>query len=99
MPHTVLDPAQPGGPYGLLTSINSINDLPRGQGSAYDGGWEGYLQRSLKQALGKSKVNYSQSYCGMGSLLACQAAVKAALDAAISDLTSTYGSPDPANST
>jgi len=94
--HTVFDPALPNGLYGQLAGINGINDLPRGQGSAYDGGWEGYVQRALKQAVGKARFRYSQSYCGMGSLAACQAAVRGALDAAISDLTNTYGSGDPA---
>jgi acyl-homoserine lactone acylase PvdQ len=88
--------------FAQLTGLNSINDIPRAQGSAYDGGWEGYLQRSLQQAVNPSLANgYSQLYCGgdgsggNGSLASCQAALKGALDSTISQLTSLYGSSDP----
>jgi hypothetical protein len=88
--------------FAQLTGLNSLNDIPRAQGSAYDGGWEGYLQRSLQQAVNPSLANgYSQVYCGgdgsggSGSLASCQAALKGALDSTISQLTSLYGSSDP----
>src|SRR3989441_5546757 len=91
-----------GDSFGLLAGINPLNDPPRAQGSAYDGGWEGYLQRSLLQAVNPSIASgYSQVYCGgdgsgaSGSLPSCQASVKSALDAAIAKLTSIYGSSDP----
>src|SRR6202035_261536 len=70
--HAVFDPwlaprAGTGEPdtFGQLTALNSLNDLPRAQGSAYDGGWEGYLQRSLQQAVNPAIAHgYSQAYCG-----------------------------------
>jgi acyl-homoserine lactone acylase PvdQ len=106
--HAVFDPwlapATAGEPdiFGQLTGLNSLNDLPRAQGSAYDGGWEGYLQRSLQQAVNPAIAHgYSQAYCGgngsggNGNLASCQAALKSALDSTISQLTSVYGSSDP----
>jgi acyl-homoserine lactone acylase PvdQ len=88
--------------FAQLAGINSLNDIPRAQGSAYDGGWEGYLQRSLQQAVNPSLANgYSQVYCGgdgsggSGSLASCQAALKGALDSTINQLTSLYRSSDP----
>jgi len=87
--------------FGQLAGLNPPVDLPRAQGSAYDGGWEGYLQRSLLQAVNPSIANgYSRVYCGgdgsgaNGSLASCRGALKAALDSTISQLTSIYGSSD-----
>ena len=94
--HAVFDPWLNAAQLGQLTSIMGLNDPPGPGGSAYDGGWEGYLQRSLRQALNPSIPNaHSQSYCGTGSLTACQAAVVRALQAAIDALTLAYGSADP----
>jgi acyl-homoserine lactone acylase PvdQ len=95
--HAVFDAWLTASQYGQLAGINPINDVPRAQGSAYDGGWEGYLQRSLQQALGSATNPYSQSYCGNGSLPACQAALTTALQGTIAALTSLYGSSDPAS--
>jgi hypothetical protein len=88
--------------FGELAALNPPVDPPRAQGSAYDGGWEGYLQRSLQQAVKPTLAHgYSQVYCGgngsgaNGNLAACQAALKSALDSTISQLTSLYGSSDP----
>jgi acyl-homoserine lactone acylase PvdQ len=107
--HAVFDPwlaprAGTGEPdaFGQLTGLVSLNDLPRAQGSAYDGGWEGYLQRSLQQAVNPAVAHgYSQVYCGgngsggNGDLASCQAALKSALDSTISQLTNVYGTSDP----
>ena len=88
--------------FAQLAGIMPLVDLPRAQGSAYDGGWEGYLQRSLLQAVNPTIANgYSQVYCGgsssggNGSLASCRTALKGALDSAISQLTSIYGSSNP----
>jgi acyl-homoserine lactone acylase PvdQ len=92
--HAIFDPWLSGGQYNLLTGMNGINNPPGPTGSAYDGGWEGYLQRSLQQAVGQSASPYSQSYCGSGSLAACQTALTAALQATIDHLTAAYGTSD-----
>jgi acyl-homoserine lactone acylase PvdQ len=96
--HAIFDRWLDGDQYALLASLNPINNPPGPVGSAYDGGWEGYLQRSLRQASDPTIANpYSQTYCGgSGGKPACQAAVIAALQAAIDALTAAYGTSDPA---
>ncbi len=49
----------------------------------------------MLQALGLAAHPYSQSYCGNGSLAACQSALQGALQATIDALSSTYGTSDP----
>ena len=108
--HAVFDPwlaprpnSNDGDSFGMLAGLNPLNDPPRAQGSAYDGGWEGYLQRALRQALNPRIPNgYSQVYCGGangrgGNLASCRAALKSALQTTIDQLTSIYGSSDPAS--
>jgi acyl-homoserine lactone acylase PvdQ len=97
LPHAVFDATLNGDQFNRLLALQGINDIPRGQGSAYDGGWEGFLQRSLKQAVGQATSPYSQSYCGNGSLSACQQALIAAIDKTIAELTRTYGSASPSS--
>ena len=96
--HAVFDPWLNAGQYAQLAGIMGINNPPGALGSAYDGGWEGYLQRALRQAVNPSIANpYSQGYCGSGSLARCQAALQAALQQTIDALSSAYGSSDPAS--
>jgi acyl-homoserine lactone acylase PvdQ len=95
--HAVFDPWLDGGQFAQLVGLLWLNDRPGPLGSAYDAGWEGYLQRSLQQAVNPAlPVRYSQSFCGSGSQAACQAALKTALQGAIDAETSAYGSSDPA---
>ena len=100
--HAVFDPWLDATQFGLLAGLNALNNPPGPLGSAYDGGWEGYLQRSLRQAVNPAIANgYSQVYCGgagqggNGSLSACQTAVQGALQGAIDALAAAYGSADP----
>jgi hypothetical protein len=93
--HAIFDPWLNATQFSQLLGLNFDTDRPREQGSAYDGGWEGYLQRALVQVLGKSPNPYSQNYCGKGSVAACQFALEGALQGTIDQLTSLYGSPDP----
>ena len=92
--HAIFDPWLDSSQYGSLAEIMPINDPPGPVGSAYDGGWEGYLQRALLQALGRAPHPYAQSYCGNGALDACRAAVQAALQGTIDALTAKYGTAD-----
>jgi acyl-homoserine lactone acylase PvdQ len=95
--HAIFDPWLDGGQFSRLAGINPLNNPPGPLGSAYDGGWEGYLQRALRQAANPLIANgYSQNYCGSGSLTACRTAVQTALQGALDALTSAYGSADPA---
>jgi acyl-homoserine lactone acylase PvdQ len=94
--HAVFDPTLNPGQFGQLAGLNSITNPPGANGSAYDGGWEGYLQRALRQAVDPDIAHrYSQNYCGKGSLGACQSALRSALQGAIDALTATYANPDP----
>jgi hypothetical protein len=77
-----------------LSAVNPMLDAPRAQGSAYDGGWEGYVQRAMNVSLGTALDPNAVDWCGDSA--ACAATVKGALDAAISDLSATYGTGDPA---
>jgi acyl-homoserine lactone acylase PvdQ len=94
--HAVFDPWLDSGQFGQLNGLNPMLDAPRAQGSAYDGGWEGYLQRALRQAVNPAIANgYSQVFCGgrngaSGNLTDCQAALKAALDSTITQLDKIY---------
>ncbi|MGZ4190162.1 MAG: penicillin acylase family protein [Actinomycetota bacterium] len=93
--HAVFDPWLDQDQWNLLRSLNGLNNPPGPTGSAYDGGWEGYLQRALLQSIGQASHPYSQSYCGAGSVAACRSALQAVLQATIDHLTEVYGSPDP----
>lgn len=94
--HAVFDPWLDSGQFSQLQGIMGLNNPPGPTGSAYDGGWEGYLQRALRQAVNPAIANgYSQSYCGSGSLSACQTAVVNALQGALDKLTAAYGTSDP----
>ena len=91
--HAVFDPWLDPSQFNLLRTLNGLNDPPGDGGSAYDGGWEGYIQRALQQSIGASAHPYSQSYCGGAS--ACRSALIAALQATIDHLTQVYGSANP----
>lgn len=71
-----------------------LHDAPQGhQGSAFNGGMYAHVQKDLRQVLGLSVTDpFSQTYCGGGSLVACQAALWAALDTAAASLQSQFGS-------
>ncbi len=95
--HAIFDPTLDSAQFAMLQGIVPLNNPPGPGGSAYDGGWEGYLQRALRQAANPAIANpYSQNYCGSGSLGACQAALQNALQSTVDALTSAYGSADPA---
>jgi hypothetical protein len=53
-------------------------------GSAFDGGWYGYVQKDLRTLLGvKVRGRYSRVFCGNGRLGACRARLLAALKDAL----------------
>lgn len=74
-------------PDGLLRRLVSRDNSPRrANGSAYGGGWYGYVQKDLRSLLGRRvRGAYSRRYCGGGELL-----IKRSADA----LAPTQG-PDP----
>lgn len=95
--HAIFDPWLSSSQFSQLQGLLALDNPPGPTGSAYDGGWEGYLQRSLRQALNPAIANpYSQPYCGSGPLAACQSAVRGALQSALDALTAAYhGNSDP----
>jgi acyl-homoserine lactone acylase PvdQ len=79
-----------------LEKLVPIDDAANSQGSAYDGGWYGYVDKDLRSLLGRPvKGLYSRRYCGAGSIPACQASLWAALAAAGAELQAAQGA-DPA---
>jgi len=74
--------------FGKLEGMVDPDDEPNvhGQhlGSAYNGGWYGYVQKDLRTILGdKVKGRYSRVYCGGGKLKRCRAALTASLAKAV----------------
>jgi hypothetical protein len=78
-----------------LEKVQPLDDPANSQGSAYDSGWYGYVDKDLR-ALLNSHVSggFSRQYCGAGVLAACQASLWAAVDAAGNELAAAQG-PDP----
>jgi hypothetical protein len=53
-------------------------------GSAFDGGWYGYVQKDLRDLLGAPvRGAYSRVYCGKGRLASCRSALLASLKGAL----------------
>jgi len=72
------------------------HDAPRAQGSAFQNGLYGHVQKDLRTVLGKSvKGKFSRGYCGAGKLKACREALLASFDIAVKELEAAYGA-DPA---
>jgi hypothetical protein len=73
-----------------------FDNEPGFQGSAYQGGFYGQVQKDLRTVLGKRvRGKYSFGYCGKGKLAACRQALLDSLDKAIKSLEDQF-SADPA---
>ena len=73
-----------------------FDNEPGFEGSAYQGGFYGQVQKDLRTVLGKKvRGRWSRIYCGKGRLAACREAMRASLDAAIAELEAAFGA-DPA---
>jgi acyl-homoserine lactone acylase PvdQ len=71
------------------------DDRPDGSGNAYGSGWYGYVDKDLRELLGKSVVSpFRTHFCGAGDLSACRTALLAALEATGDQLTAALGA-DP----
>jgi len=67
--------------------IGGRHNAPGPSGSAFQGGYYGYVLRVLEMALGQSKAPYRQLACaGTGELSDCRAALVASLQETIADL-------------
>jgi hypothetical protein len=90
----VLDPVL-GSLTERLAELNPVDDYANSQGSSYDNGWYGYVDKDLRTALGQPvRSPFHERYCGGGSLAACSASLWAAIDAAADELEAQQG-PDP----
>jgi hypothetical protein len=70
--------------FNRLRGAIGFDDDPREQGSAYQAGWYGYMQKDLRNMLGRPiTAPYSRAYCGGGSLAQCSAALADSLRAAL----------------
>ncbi len=80
---------------GEFESIAGPDNPPSPQGSAFDGGWYGYVDKDLRSLLGQPvTAPYSRPYCGNGSLEACRNALWGVVQKAAEELAATQGS-DP----
>ena len=84
------DLAAPGGP---LERLETRDQAPAGaNGSAYDDGWYGYVDKDLRSLLGEPvRGPYSRRYCGNGDLAACRASLWAVIQASADALAATQG--------
>jgi hypothetical protein len=78
-----------------LEKLVPIDDPANSQGSSYDSGWYGYIDKDLRSLLGRPvKGLFSRRFCGAGSIPACQASLWGALSAAGTELQTAQGA-DP----
>jgi acyl-homoserine lactone acylase PvdQ len=78
-----------------LASVVTRDQSPSSQGSAYQSGWYGYVDKDLRTVAGLPvRGAFKTRFCGQGDLAACRAALWAAIDAAGSELEAAQG-PDP----
>jgi acyl-homoserine lactone acylase PvdQ len=87
------DLAAPG---GLLGRLMTRDQSPRtANGSAYSGGWYGYVDKDLRSLLGDPvRGAYSRRYCGNGDLAACRASLWAVIQSSADALAASQGT-DP----
>jgi acyl-homoserine lactone acylase PvdQ len=77
-----------------LAQLETRDDRPAPDGSAYGSGWYGYVEQDLRTLLGRPPAaRYSRAYCGGGDHAACRASLWAAIDAAAAELGAAQG-PD-----
>ncbi|MFL5781503.1 MAG: penicillin acylase family protein [Thermoleophilaceae bacterium] len=77
-----------GDVFDRIDAINEVDNAPNNHGdhlgSAYDDGWYGYINKDLRQVLGKRvRGRYSRTYCGGGKLKACRALLARTLTGAL----------------
>jgi acyl-homoserine lactone acylase PvdQ len=79
-----------------LEKLVPIDDPANSQGSAYDSGWYGYVDKDLRALMGRNvRGPFSHQYCGAGALAVCQTSLWAAIHAAGDALQAAQGA-DPA---
>jgi acyl-homoserine lactone acylase PvdQ len=81
---------------GLLGQLQGRDNSPaRSNGSAYGGGWYGYVEKDLRALLGRRvRGRYSRRYCGGGNLRACRQSLWAVVQQSADALAAAQGA-DP----
>ena len=76
-----------------LATLMGRDSAPyKGNGSSFDTGWYGYVEKDLRTLLGRPvKGRFRLRYCGAGSLSACRASLWAALAGATASLAAAQG--------
>jgi acyl-homoserine lactone acylase PvdQ len=78
-----------------LEMLQPLDDPANDQGSAYDSGWYGYVDKDLRTLLGDPVQGpFHVHYCGAGVLAACRASLWTAIDQAGAALQAAQGA-DP----
>jgi acyl-homoserine lactone acylase PvdQ len=81
-----------------LASLQRRDNPPNNQGSAYDDGWYGYVDKDLRTIAGRPVSGpFKTRFCGNGDLAACRASLWAAIDAAGNELAAEQGASNPAD--
>ena len=73
-----------GGMFGALENMIAFHDAPGPLGSAFYGGWYGYVNKDLRTILGDPvRGRFSRVYCGGGSVSKCRKALIKSLKQAL----------------
>jgi acyl-homoserine lactone acylase PvdQ len=80
-----------------LASLLGRDNRANNQGSAYNTGWYGYVEKDLRRVAGKQVADPFQTrFCGLGVLSTCRNALWAVLEQAGTELAAQTQNPDPA---
>jgi acyl-homoserine lactone acylase PvdQ len=75
-----------------FAQLHQVSNDANPQGSAYQDGWYGYVEKDLRALLGRQVASpYSQRYCGGGDIDACRNALWAAIAEACTALAAKQG--------
>jgi acyl-homoserine lactone acylase PvdQ len=81
-----------------LASLMGRDDSANNQGSSYDSGWYGYIDKDLRTVSGHQVAGrFKTRFCGLGDLTACRDSLWAAIDSAGNDLQAAQGTANPAD--
>jgi acyl-homoserine lactone acylase PvdQ len=81
---------------GDLASLITRDNRPSNQGSAYNSGWYGYVDKDLRTLLDRGVTGKFQTrFCGSGKLTACRNSLWQALEDAGDELAAAQGTNDP----
>jgi hypothetical protein len=82
---------------GDLASLITRDNRPSNQGSAYNSGWYGYVDKDLRTLVDRGVTGKFQTrFCGSGKLTACRNSLWQALEDAGDELAAAQGTNDPA---